>query len=50
MLVGRYTVLLDANVMHPAIVRGALLWFAANRLFRPLWSEAILAEWEKSLR
>ncbi|WP_394659006.1 hypothetical protein [uncultured Novosphingobium sp.] len=46
MLVGRYTVLLDANVMHPAIVRGALLWFAASRLFRPLWSEAILAEWE----
>ncbi len=50
MLVGRYTVLLDANVMHPAIVRGALLWFAASRLFRPLWSEAILAEWEESLR
>jgi predicted nucleic acid-binding protein len=50
MLVGRYTVLLDANVMHPAIVRGALLWFAASRLFRPLWSKAILAEWEESLR
>jgi len=50
MLVGRYTVLLDANVMHPSIVRGALLWFAASRLFRPLWSEAILAEWEESLR
>ena len=36
--------------MHPSIVRGAILWFAASRLFRPLWSEAILAEWEESLR
>jgi hypothetical protein len=36
MLGGRYTVLLDANVMHPAIVRRALLWFADHRFFRPL--------------
>jgi predicted nucleic acid-binding protein len=50
MLVGRYTVFLDANVMHPAIVRGALLWFATARLFRPLWSEAVLQEWEDSLK
>ncbi len=50
MPVGRSTVLRDANVMHPAIVRGTLLRFAASRLFRPLWSEAIPADREESLR
>lgn len=49
MLIGRYTAVLDACVLHPAFVRGALLWFAAERLFRPLWSAEILDEWQRSL-
>lgn len=50
MLIGRYTAVLDACVLHPAFVRGVLLWFAAERLFRPLWSATIWEEWERSLR
>lgn len=38
MLVGRYSAFLDANVLHPAFLRGALLWFADARLLRPVWS------------
>jgi predicted nucleic acid-binding protein len=49
MLIGRYPALLDANVMHPAFVRGALLWFADERLFQPHWSEDILIEWRRSV-
>lgn len=50
MLVGRYLALLDANVLHPAFLRGAMLWFADERLFRPAWSQDILAEWRRSLQ
>lgn len=49
MLVGRYPALLDANVLHPAFVRGALLWFADQRLFQPHWSPDILTEWRTSV-
>lgn len=49
MLIGRYTAVLDACVLHPVFVRGALLWFAAERLYRPLWSADILDEWQRSL-
>lgn len=49
MLVGRYPALLDANVLHPAFLRGALLWFADQRLFQPHWSADILAEWRRSV-
>lgn len=49
MLIGRYTAVLDACVLHPAFVRGALLWFAYERLFRPPWSAEILDEWQRSL-
>jgi predicted nucleic acid-binding protein len=48
-LIGRYTAVLDACVLHPVFVRGALLWFAAERLYRPLWSADILDEWQRSL-
>ncbi|HWJ38687.1 MAG TPA: PIN domain-containing protein, partial [Sphingomicrobium sp.] len=49
MLVGRYPALLDANVLHPAFVRGALLWFAEQRLFQPHWTAEILTEWRRSV-
>ena len=50
MLVGRYGVVLDANVLYSATLRGALLRMAQERLFRPLWSQLILDEWERSVR
>lgn len=49
MIPGRYPALLDANVLHPAFLRGALLWFATERLFRPCWTTQILDEWRGSL-
>lgn len=49
MLVGRYSAFLDANVLHPAFLRGALLWFADARLLRPVWSQDVLAEWRRSV-
>lgn len=48
MLIGRYLALLDANVLHPAFLRGAMLWFAEERLYRPAWSADILTEWRRS--
>lgn len=50
MLVGRYGAVLDANTLYSATLRGALLRMAQERLFRPMWSQRILAEWERSLR
>jgi hypothetical protein len=50
MLIGRYPALLDANVLHPAFVRGALLWFADEGLFQPCWSADIMREWRKSVK
>lgn len=49
MLVGRYSAFLDANVLHPAFLRGAMLWFASERLLRPVWSTTVLEEWRRSL-
>jgi predicted nucleic acid-binding protein len=40
---------LDACVLHPAFLRASLLWFAAERLYRPIWSEQIFQEWARSL-
>lgn len=50
MLVGRYSAFLDANVLHPAFLRAALLWFADARLLRPVWSKDVLAEWRRSVQ
>jgi predicted nucleic acid-binding protein len=50
MLVGRYSAFLDANVLHPAFLRAALLWFADARLLRPVWSKDVLMEWRRSVR
>lgn len=50
MLVGRYLAFLDANVLHPAFLRAAMLWFAQERLFRPAWSTGVLDEWRGSVK
>jgi predicted nucleic acid-binding protein len=49
MLIGRYTCVLDACVLHPAFLGASLLWFATERMYQPLWSELILDEWQESL-
>lgn len=49
MIIGDYSAVLDACVLHPVWLKGALLWMAEEGLFRPLWSKQILDEWEHSL-
>lgn len=49
MLIGRYSCVLDACVLHPAILMGSLLWLASERLYRPFWSDMIWDEWQRSL-
>jgi predicted nucleic acid-binding protein len=39
-----YTVVLDACVLFPNILRDTMLTLAERELFRPLWSDAILDE------
>jgi len=41
--------LLDACVLYPAPLRDLLLSFAAERLFKPKWSDKIQAEWTRNL-
>jgi predicted nucleic acid-binding protein len=49
MIIGDYSAVLDACVMHPVWLRSALLWMAEEGLFRPLWSGQILDEWQRSV-
>lgn len=47
--VKRQAVLLDANVLYPAPLRDFLLYIAAMKLYRPLWSQDIQEEWVRNL-
>jgi predicted nucleic acid-binding protein len=49
MIIGDYSAVLDACVLHPVWMKGALLWMAEEGLYRPLWSAQILDEWQISL-
>lgn len=49
MIIGRFAAVLDACTLHPAFLRASLLWLADDHLFRPVWSSAILEEYERSL-
>lgn len=44
-----YVALLDADVLHPYLSVDLLLRLAERRMFRPAWSEEILAEVRNSL-
>lgn len=46
---GRFTALLDANVLYPAPLRDFLLCLAELDLYKPKWSEQIQEEWIKNL-
>jgi predicted nucleic acid-binding protein len=45
----RFTVILDANVLYPFMVRDVLLSLAAAGLYRPRWSPDIMREWSSRL-
>lgn len=49
MLPNRFTVVLDACVLVPALKRNILLSLAEAQLFRPAWSPKILDEAERSI-
>jgi hypothetical protein len=43
------TVLIDACVLYPDVLRGIVLGVAGAGLFRPLWSDRILDEWARAV-
>lgn len=45
----RYTAVLDANVLYPALLRDLLLSLAHADLYSAKWTEHIKAEWTRSL-
>lgn len=45
----RYTVVLDANVLYPALLRDVLLSLAHADLYSAKWTEHIKDEWTRSL-
>jgi hypothetical protein len=45
----RFTVVLDACVLFPMLVRDVLLTFADNEFFNPKWSPRIHGEWTRNL-
>jgi predicted nucleic acid-binding protein len=46
---GRFTALLDANVLYPAPIRDYLLHLANLNLFKPKWSSKIQEKWITNL-
>lgn len=46
---GRFTAILDANVLYPSFLRDLLLSLAEVCLYRPKWSEEIEDEWLRNL-
>lgn len=49
MFANRFTVLLDANVLAPALPRNMLLSLAQAEFFRPRWSARIMDETERAI-
>lgn len=49
MISDRFTVLTDANVLAPALIRNMLLSLAQAGLFRPRWSSKVLDETENTI-
>ncbi len=49
MIADRFTVIIDACVLHKALERNMILSLAEEGLFRPRWSQRILDEFERSL-
>jgi predicted nucleic acid-binding protein len=47
---GNFTVVFDACVLYPALLRNVLLQLATTELFRARWTEAIHDEWTRSLQ
>jgi len=47
---GSFTVVFDACVLYPALLRNVMLQFATTELFRTRWTDAIHDEWTRSLR
>jgi hypothetical protein len=45
----RYTAILDANVLYPALLRDLLLSLAHADLYSAKWSADIRDEWSRSL-
>lgn len=49
MFANRFTALLDANVLAPALTRNILLSLAEAQFFRPRWSARIMDETERTI-
>ena len=48
-IANRFTVVLDANVLYPFLVRDVLLTLAEAGMYRARWSAMITAEWRANL-
>ncbi len=47
---GTFTVVFDACVLYPALLRNVLLQLATTELFRARWTDRIHDEWTRALR
>lgn len=46
---GRFTAILDANVLYPAPLRDLLLSLADHEMYTPKWSSIIENEWTRNV-